>query len=319
MNSRHSITLTSHKRLAGAALQTPFCSRALSGLRWLLLLCAAVVAGAAMAAVDPVATLRVKYTALEPQLRQNQFRQPLVLDSVETPNRLSGDIYAVVAHPFDTVSSGLNSPDHWCDVMLLHINTKYCRALVAPSGTTLHVHIGKKTPEALSMAPRFDFSYRLASLSPEYLDIVLRAKDGPLGTSDYLIELEAVALPNGKTFLHLTYSYAVNLAGRLALRTYLATVGSAKVGFTVVGQLSDGQAEYIGGMRGLMERNTMRYYLAIATYLDAASATPPIQLEQRLQAWFTATERYPRQLHEIDRAAYLEMKRAEYLRQQTVP
>ncbi len=299
-------------------MRTPFWSSALSCWRGLLLLCAAAVASAAMAAVDPVATLRAKYWALEPQLRQNQFKQPLVLDSIETPNRLTGDIYAVIAHPFDAVSSGLNSPDHWCDVMLLHVNTKYCRALVQPSGTTLRVHIGKKTPEALSIAPRFDFSYSRARLSPEYLDIVLKAKDGPLGTSDYLIELEAVALPDGKTFLHLTYSYAVNFAGRLALRTYLATVGSAKVGFTVVGQRSDGEAEYIGGMRGLMERNTMRYYLAIDTYLDAANAAPPIQLEQRLQAWFTATERYPRQLHEIDRAAYLEMKRAEDLRQRTV-
>lgn len=310
--------LISRKRLAGAALRSPLCCGALGGWRWLLLLCAVAVAGAAMAA-DPVTTLRAKYAALAPQLRQNQFKQPLVLDSIETPDRLTGDIYAVVAHPFDAVSSSLSSPDHWCDVMLLHINTKYCRALVAPSGTTLHVHIGKKTPEALSVAPRFDFSYRLASLNPDYLDIVLKAKDGPLGTSDYRIELEAVALPNGQTFLHLTYSYAVNFAGRLALRTYLATVASAKVGFTVVGQRSDGQAEYIGGMRGLLERNTMRYYLAIDTYLDAAGAAPPVQLEQRLQAWFTATERYPRQLHEIDRAAYLEMKRAEDLRQRTAP
>lgn len=32
----------------------------------------------------------------------------------------------------------------------------------------------------------------------------------------------------------------------------------------------------------------------------------------------TAVERYPRQLHEMDRGAYLEMKHAEHLRQQTV-
>ena len=299
-------------------MRTHFCSSTLGCLRGLLLLCAVAVAGAAMAALDPAATLRAKYTALEPQLRQNQFKRPLVLDSVETPKRLSGDIYAVVSHPFDTVSSGLNNPDHWCDVMLLHVNTKYCHATVASSGTTLRVHIGKKTPEALPDAPRFEFNYNVASASPEYLDIVLKAKDGPLGTSDYLIELEAVALPDAKTFLHLTYSYAVNFAGRLALQTYLATTGSAKVGFTVVGQRSDGQADFIGGMRGLMERNTMRYYLAIDTYLEAVHAAPPARLEQRLQAWFTATERYPRQLHEIDRAAYLEMKYAENLRQQTV-
>jgi hypothetical protein len=62
----------------------------------------------------------------------------------------------------------------------------------------------------------------------------------------------------------------------------------------------------------------MRYYLAIDSYLQAATAAPQAQLEQRLQAWFTAVEGYPRQLHEIDRAAYLEMKYAENLRQQTV-
>lgn len=299
-------------------MRTHFWSNALSCLRGLLLLCAAAVAGAAMAA-DPVAALRAKYTALEPQLQQNQFKRPLVLDSVETPNRLTGDIYAIVAYPFEAVSSGLNHPDHWCDVMLLHVNTKYCHAQAAPSGTTLRVHIGKKTPEALSDAARVDFNYSVATVTPEYLDIVLKAKDGPLGTSDYLIELEAVALPNAKTFLHLTYSYAVNFAGRLALQTYLATVASAKVGFTVVGQRADGQADYIGGVRGLIERNTMRYYLAIDTYLESARSAPPTRLERRLQAWFTAAERYPRQLHEIDRAAYLEMKHAENLRQQTVP
>jgi hypothetical protein len=299
-------------------MPTCFWSSVLSCLRRLLQLCAVAVAGVAMAAVDPVAALRAMYVSLEPQLEQNQFKRPLVLDSTVTPNRLTGEIYAIVAYPFDAVSSGLNNPDHWCDVMLLHVNTKYCRALVAPTGTTLRVHIGKKTPEALSDASRFEFNYSVATVTPEYLDIILKAKDGPLGTSDYRIELETVALPNSKTFLHLTYSYAVNFAGRLALQTYLATVDSAKVGFTVVGKLADGQADYIGGLRGLMERNTMRYYLAIDTYLEAANAAPQAQLEQRLNAWFTAVERYPRQLHEVDRAAYLEMKYAENLRQQTV-
>jgi hypothetical protein len=37
-----------------------------------------------------------------------------------------------------------------------------------------------------------------------------------------------------------------------------------------------------------------------------------------LQSWFSATERYARQLHEMDRAQYIAMKRAEDLRQQTL-
>lgn len=75
---------------------------------------------------------------------------------------------------------------------------------------------------------------------------------------------------------------------------------------------------YIGGVRGLIERNTMRYYLAIDSFIGAERALPAAQFESRLQNWFTATERYPQQLHEMDRGEYLDMKRAEYLRQQTV-
>ncbi|MDD5177523.1 MAG: hypothetical protein PHQ05_13985 [Sterolibacterium sp.] len=270
-----------------------------------------------MAQSDPAATLRAKYASLEPQLRLNQFKRPLVLDSTETPNRFQGDIYAIVDYPFVAVSTGLNNPDHWCDVLLLHINTKYCHALGKASGTVLSVYVGTKTPEELADAVRVEFDYSVAAATPEYFKIVLSAKDGPLGTRDYLILLDAVALPNARTFLHLTYSYAITFAGRLAMQAYLATIGSGKVGFTAIGTRNDGQPDYIGGVRGLVERNTMRYYLAVDTFLDAASAPPLAQFEQRLQNWFTAVDQYPRQLHEMERGEYLEMKRAEYLRQQT--
>jgi hypothetical protein len=72
-------------------------------------------------------------------------------------------------------------------------------------------------------------------------------------------------------------------------------------------------------MRGAVERNTMRYYLAIDAYLASLAVPASQQSEKRLQHWFDATERYPRQLHEIDRTAYLSMKRSEYKRQQTTP
>jgi hypothetical protein len=42
-------------------------------------------------------------------------------------------------------------------------------------------------------------------------------------------------------------------------------------------------------------------------------------LQKRLNSWFSATEQYPRQLREVDRTAYLDMKQSEYLRQQTAP
>lgn len=49
----------------------------------------------------------------------------------------------------------------------------------------------------------------------------------------------------------------------------------------------------------------------------AALATPPKnQLEQRFQHWYDSTDQYARQLHEVERSDYLEMKRKEYQRQQ---
>lgn len=59
----------------------------------------------------------------------------------------------------------------------------------------------------------------------------------------------------------------------------------------------------------------MRYYLAIDAHLDSLAAAPHLQLERRLQAWFDATEKYARQLREVERDAYLRMKRAEVQRQ----
>jgi hypothetical protein len=283
----------------------------------LALICVTDVTCATAIEADPAAALRERYASLDERLRTNQFRQPVAIDSTETPNRLQGDIYAIVAYPMGMVSAGLGNPDNWCDLMLLHINTKYCHAVAELSGVTLRVNIGGKKQEKLADSVRIEFKFNAAVATADYAEFLLDAKDGPLGTSDYHIRLEAVALPNAKTFLHLTYSYAINLAGRVATQTYLSTIGRDKVGFTVSGTRTDGQTAYIGGVRGMVERNTMRYYLAIDSFLGAVELAPEARLEHRLQSWFTAVERYPRQLHEVDRDEYLEMKRAEYLRQQT--
>ena len=291
-------------------------ARLASKLKGLLL--AVLWLGAFAAQAEPGAALREKYAALKQPLQHNVFKQPLVLSSAETPNGMKGDIYAVVEYPFSVVNEGLNDPTHWCDVMILHINTKYCHAIKGPTGTRLRVYIGKKTPELLAHVSRLELTYRTTAATPDYFETDLRAEEGPLGTSNYRISLEAVALSNDTTFLHLTYSYDANLVGRLAAQTYLATLGRDKVGFTQMSQRAGGQPDYIGGVRGVVERNTMRYYLAMHSFLEFVHAAPAERFEKRLQSWFTAVERYPRQLHESDRTEYLEMKRAEYLRQQTL-
>ncbi len=294
----------------------------LAWLTRLLVLMALSGAGALFAAAparQSAASLHAQYASLAERLHHNPFQRALFLDSSESSNTLEGDLYALVDYPFASVSAALNGPEQWCEVLILPINTKYCHATAAGTGAVLALSIGRKYAQPLEDAYSIEFSYLLAAATPNYLEIRLDADKGPLSTSDYRIRLAAVPVEGGRTFLHLTYSYGYGFAGRLAMTAYLATIGGDKVGFTVTGRDADGAPAYVGGLRGVVERNTMRYFLAIDAYLGALDAPPGRRLEKRLQSWFAATEQYPRQLHELGKADYFAMKRGEYLRQQRSP
>jgi 1-acyl-sn-glycerol-3-phosphate acyltransferase len=261
--------------------------------------------------------LHAKYTALGPQLQTNQFHGPVYLDSAEGDRVTQGDVYAIVNYPFGTVSAALDDPTHWCDVLILHLNTKYCRGSGEGAGTHIEMRVGRKYDQAVADASLLMFSWHAVSLTPEYMDIELDSPSGPFGTRDYRILLEAVPLDAAHTFIHLGYAFGYGAIGHIAMHGYLTAVASDKVGFTLASPQSSGHApQYVDGTRGLVERNTMRYYLAIDAYLAALSVPAAERVEKRLQTWFAATERYPRQLHEVDRASYLEMKHREIQRMQ---
>jgi hypothetical protein len=273
------------------------------------------VASGGEAEANPSAALLAKYGTLRNQLSSNQFQRPLYLNSSETRSGVTGSIYALIDHPFATTSTALNSPARWCDILMLHLNTKFCRASTKNPGNTLQVNIGKKHDQPVNDSYRVEFAYRVAAASPDYLKVALAAEEGPFSTYDYAISVEAIPLDTNRTLVHLQYSYAYGFVGRVAMQSYLNTVGSSKVGFTITGKQADGQPIYIGGMRGLAERNTMRYYLAIEAFLGALSAPPQERLEKSLHDWFAATELYPSQLHELEQNQYLDMKRKEFVRQ----
>ena len=261
--------------------------------------------------------LTARFSELKSGFASNQFKRPLVLTSKEGSDLLAGDIYAIVDHPFAAASAALSQPGQWCEVMILHLNTKFCKSTNEASGPQIHVRIGKKFDQPVDKAYLVDFKYQLAARTDHYLQVRLSAEEGPLSTRDYRIILEATPAGPGQTYMRLTYSYGYGTMAQLAMRAYLATVGRNKVGFTMVNETADGQPQPVGGMRGVVERNTMRYYLAIESYLGALSGPPATRAEKGFKDWFQATETYPRQLHEMERAEYLDMKRTEYQRQQS--
>jgi hypothetical protein len=268
---------------------------------------------------DSAASLRAKYTELQPRLNDNQFQKPLYLESSESAGKaVVGDVYAVLDHSFATAAPALSDAGNWCDILLLPANTKYCHASAGGQGSVLDVRIGRKPDQPVEQAYQLKFSHLVAARSAHYMKVVLSADQGPLGTRNYRIVLDAVPVEKDRTFMHLTYSYETGAMGRMAMQMYLGTAGKNKIGFTVTGQ-DGGRPEYVGGMRGVVERNSMRYYLAIEAFLGSLSAPQEARLDKRLRDWYAATERYPRQLHEMDQARYLELKHGDYQRQQAGP
>ena len=270
----------------------------------------------AAASAQDAATLRARHASLQDKFANNQFGRPLVLESVQTSGDLKGDVYAVVDHPFPMVQQALQSADHWCDVLILHLNVKRCRA-GGGAARTINLSVGRKFDQPIEDAYHLDFAYRVVATTNDYLQVLLTADEGPMSTKNYRIQVEAVPVDAKRSVVHMSYAYGYGFAAKIAMQTYLSTIGSAKVGFTILDR-KDGKPVYQAGVLGLLERNTMRYYLAIDAYLHALGSPAPQRFEQSLESWFADTERFARQLHEVDHDDYISMKRGQYLRQQAV-
>ncbi|WOB10978.1 hypothetical protein [Piscinibacter gummiphilus] len=274
--------------------------------RSLLVTALAALAAAAHAAPESAQALRERHAQLAAQMEQSPFQRPLVVQSSDGGNALSGSVDAVMPQPFALAREHLQQPGALCEILMLQVNTKQC----VVNGQELVVHIGRKNDQPLEDAYRVAFNLKPLASTDDYMSLRLGADSGPFSTRDFRIQLQAIPLDGGKrTYLHLGYSYGMGMAAKLAMQGYFATAGAGKVGFTRTG----GDA-YIGGMRGAIERNTMRYYLAIEAYLASLAAPAPQQRAQRLERWFSATEQYARQLHEVERGEYLAMKQREFRR-----
>ncbi len=251
------------------------------------------------------ADLRATFQAMRSRLASTPLQRPMVLESTDTATGLKGDVFAVVNHPLQTIDNALAQPAQWCEALLLHLNNRACTVSNGvDGGKQITLSVVRKYDQPVDSAFVLPFSFRVVDASRDHLEFALGAASGPLGTSNYRIALEAIALDPQHSFLHFSYAYDEGFLAHTATQAYLATFGRNKVGFTIVGHKPDGKPDYIRGTRGLVERNAMRYFLAVDSYLGTA-ADP----SSRWNAWFTATEKYPEQLHEVGRATYLELKK----------
>jgi hypothetical protein len=264
---------------------------------------------------DAAAELRNRYASLKDVLDRSAIQPGLHVESVESSRAPRGDAFAVIQFPFASVATAFAKPANWCESLILHLNVQYCRASIG--GGQLSAAVGRKTNQPLEDTHRINFMYKVAASSADFMRVELTAKEGPLGTGNYLIALELIALDDERSFIHIEYSYTQGYLARVATSLYFATRGRDKVGFTLIDN-GDAPPHLVRGIRGALERNTMRYYLAFDAYLHTLASPPPNRFEASIERWFVDTERFARQLREVEHDDYISMKRGQYLRQQTL-
>jgi hypothetical protein len=232
---------------------------------------------------------------------------PFQVHSREDGNLLTAEISGVVQHPFAVVTQALLHPGNWCEFVPLNLNVKAC---TSSSRQDLSIFVGRKKHQTPEQAYQLEYRFTVIEQTDSFFSVHLTAKNGPLGTKDHRIELTGTRSGTG-TFLKFRSSYRESLRSKLATEGYLRTLGRDKVGFSVTGRTPTGESVLVGGVIGVLERNAMRYYLALQAFFDTRLLPEEERFEGRIRHWFELTSRFPRQLWEMDKEEYLATKRRE--------
>jgi hypothetical protein len=219
------------------------------------------------------------------------------------------DIYGTIKYPFDIVENELQLPTNWCDIVLLHSNVRACTYKKVNDTWLLTLYNVKKFQDPLKDAYQMNFEYRVIAQQPGFFAISLAARGGPFKTKDHQFGLEAIPLDEDRTFIHLRYSYRYSSLGYFLMKSYFSLFAGGRIGFSVIGADSDGNPAYVGGLRGAVEGNVLRYYLTILAYMDSLMIPVEQRFEKRMSQWYDLTARYKRQLFEMEKEKYLTYKR----------
>jgi hypothetical protein len=260
----------------------------------------------------PGSKLLEKYPAIQTNLEQNQFGVPLFLESDEKDSNMNVDLYGILNYSFNKVSEALQSPNAWCEITSLLCNIKASICNKVSDQWQLTLYTGRKYYQPPKEAFKQNFTFNVAALEQGYVDIELTSKIGPFFTKDHRIRFEAVRLDECRTFIHFIYNYNCGLLARAALKTYYETIAHGKKGFSIIAVDKKGNPVYQDGVRGSEERNAVRCYLAIQTYMDTLNISADQKFEEQMSHWYDLTERFPLQLHDLEKDEYLADKRREH-------
>ena len=261
---------------------------------------------AAQTAIPP-SPLLAKYPQLKDQLAHSLFGSPILLNSKTGNTYAQGEVYAVLDAPFAAIEETLSQPAQWCELAILHVNIKTCTY----HGDQLRFFVGRKHYQTPFQAYPLQYQFTKQPSDNHQLNIKLTAPEGPFNTSDYLIQLEAIPINAQTSFIHFQYRYKFGFMAKMAMQTYLATLGRDKVGFTQIGTNDDSEPIYIQGLQGVVERNVMRYIFAIESVLESRNSADEYRHTAQLVHWYAHIQKFPKQLADLTREEYMDNKQRE--------
>ncbi|MCC5859306.1 MAG: hypothetical protein JJT90_14195 [Ectothiorhodospiraceae bacterium] len=266
-------------------------------------------AGADDTALHPDIRTEAGQREILERIRQSPFPEPIVLRSAEESDAIHGDIHGIVQEPLERLAGYLRQTTHWCGMLFLHLNVKTCLQAGDAGEGEIGLYLGRRYYQEPDEADLVRFRLEVIKDDENLSAVDLRSDRGTLGAQDIRIQVQVVPLDDERSLAHMRYSVGLGWFARTSLRLYLRTIGRDRIGFTVIGTDQAGDPVHVNGLRGVIERNTVRFYLAMQAFTEYPEAD---QLQARLERWFELTDQYPEQLRELDRETYLDQKRREY-------
>ena len=225
------------------------------------LLLTLVLAGAIATVYGDRASLQTRYLQFKQELKNSKFETPIYIQSHNSKYVHRGEVYGLVKNPnvtFDDLRSAFTRLENWCDFIPLHLNVKSCTYYRKNDASYLTFYVGGKYYDSPDNVYEVRYRFRVIKKDDDYFKVLLTAPKGPSGTRDYRLQLDAMRT-NGTVCYRVISSYRPSAFSRFGTKFYLNTAGSHKVGFSVVGVDDAGKPIYVRGIKGIIERNVIRY------------------------------------------------------------
>ena len=206
----------------------------------------------------------------------------ICLTSSDEGKELSAEVSSIIHHPFEMVVSSLEKAENWCQFMPLHFNIKACTYQSREGRKLLTLYSGRKTYQSPDDSYEMTYRFEASRNDQSHLSLKLRADHGPVNTKDYRLEVKAQRDEEG-TLLHIYSSSRPSTLSSILTHGYLSTLGRDKVGFSRIQQ--NGEWRLVQGVRGVIERNVMRYHLAVDSFLSTQPLPETSRHTAALTTW----------------------------------